>query len=49
MKLGSLLFQSIDLSKSSDLCIRFYEKNGWKNMGPRPGHPEVNFMEKALN
>jgi len=25
MKLGPLLFQSIDLSKTSDLCIRFRE------------------------
>lgn len=39
----------LSVSPTNVRAIRFYEKNGWKNMGPRPGHPEVNLMEKALN
>lgn len=39
----------LSVSPTNFRAIRFYEKNGWKNIGPRPGHPEVNFMEKTLS
>lgn len=36
----------LSVSPTNLRAIRFYEKNGWKDIGPRPGHPSVHFMEK---
>ena len=38
----------LSVSPTNTRAIRFYEKNGWFNLGPRQDHPEVNFMEKSL-
>jgi hypothetical protein len=28
--------------------MRFYVKNGWRDLGSSPGHAEVHLMEKKL-
>lgn len=38
----------LSVSPSNVRAVRFYEKNGWKDIGPREGQPEVNLMEKIL-
>ncbi|QJE73697.1 GNAT family N-acetyltransferase [Aerophototrophica crusticola] len=30
-------------------AIRFYERQGWADAGPRPGNPEARYMEKGLD
>jgi GNAT superfamily N-acetyltransferase len=29
-------------------AVRFYSKRGWRDLGPRPGHPEVRLMALDL-
>jgi GNAT superfamily N-acetyltransferase len=29
-------------------AIRFYEKHGWKNLGPDPRHPEILLFERTF-
>lgn len=36
----------LSVSPSNSRAIRFYEKHGWHDLGPRPGRPEVHLMEK---
>lgn len=36
----------LSVSPTNLRALKFYEKNGWKNLGPRLGHPEVHYMEK---
>lgn len=50
------LFRSLGLNKarlsvspSKKSAMRFYEKLGWRDLGPRLEHPEVHFMEKMYN
>jgi GNAT superfamily N-acetyltransferase len=38
----------LSVSPTNRRAVRFYEKSGWRDIGPRPGHPEVHFMEKNL-
>jgi RimJ/RimL family protein N-acetyltransferase len=38
----------LSVSPTNVRAVRFYEKMGWINLGPREGHPEVNYMEKIL-
>ena len=38
----------LSVSPTNIQAVKFYEKSGWRYIGPRPGHPEVNFMEKSL-
>jgi GNAT superfamily N-acetyltransferase len=38
----------LSVSPINKRAVRFYEKNGWRDIGPRPGHPEVHLMEKNL-
>jgi len=38
----------LSVSPTNIRAIRFYEKYGWQDIGPRPGRPEVHFMEKSL-
>jgi GNAT superfamily N-acetyltransferase len=38
----------LSVSPTNTRAVRFYEKSGWRDVGPRPGHPEVHFMEKSL-
>jgi len=50
-----MYFKKLGLS-TVRLCVsptnipatKFYKKLGWVDLGPRPGHPEVNFMEKKF-
>ncbi|MNJ96663.1 Mycothiol acetyltransferase [compost metagenome] len=36
------------VSPTNAPAVSFYKKMGWSDLGPRPGHPEVHFMEKSL-
>ncbi|MES2963852.1 MAG: GNAT family N-acetyltransferase [Bdellovibrionota bacterium] len=38
----------LSVSPTNVRAIKFYEKYGWRDLGPRPGHPEVHLMEKQL-
>lgn len=38
----------LSVSPSNQQAMRFYSKNGWRDLGVRPGHAEVNLMEKNL-
>ena len=41
-------FMRLSVSPSNLHAWRFYEKQGWRDVGERPGRPEVHFMEKSL-
>ena len=41
-------FARLNVSPTNQRAVRFYEKNGWKDLGPNPQYPEVHLMEKAL-
>lgn len=38
----------LNVSPTNAQAMRFYAKNGWIDLGSRPGHPEVHTMEKTL-
>lgn len=38
----------LSVSPTNIRAIRFYEKQGWRDIGARPDHPEVHFMERSL-
>lgn len=38
----------LSVSPANKRAVRFYEKMGWVDLGPRPGHPEVHYMEKVF-
>ena len=38
----------LNVSPTNSRALAFYLKNGWKNLGPNPKHPEVHIMEKVL-
>lgn len=38
----------LSVSPTNTRAVKFYEKQGWKDLGPRPDHPEVNYMMKIL-
>ena len=38
----------LSVSPTNKRALRFYETHGWRDLGPRAGHPEVHFMEKTL-
>jgi ribosomal protein S18 acetylase RimI-like enzyme len=29
-------------------ALAYYRKHGWRDLGPRPDHPELNWMEKEI-
>jgi ribosomal protein S18 acetylase RimI-like enzyme len=35
----------LSVSPTNQRAIAFYRKHGWNDIGPRPGHEEVNLME----
>ena len=43
-----LVKTKLSVSPTNACAVRFYEKQGWRDLGPRPGHPEVHWMEKSL-
>jgi GNAT superfamily N-acetyltransferase len=38
----------LNVSPTNEQAVRFYLNNGWRSLGPCPGHPEVHSMEKEL-
>lgn len=38
----------LSVSPTNLRAVRFYQKNGWKDLGPRPQVPHVHLMEKSL-
>jgi GNAT superfamily N-acetyltransferase len=38
----------LSVSPTNTRAIRFYEKNGWKDIGPRSTNPLVHWMEKSF-
>lgn len=38
----------LSVSPTNSSAIAFYEKMGWKDLGPRQDHPEVHYMEKLI-
>ncbi|MCB9517693.1 MAG: GNAT family N-acetyltransferase [Gemmatimonadales bacterium] len=48
--LGGIGFRAARLSVSprNQQAMKFYLKNGWRDLGSRPGHAEVHLMEKNL-
>ncbi len=43
-----LIKSRLSVSPTNLQAIRFYEKMGWKDLGPRLDHPEVHWMERVL-
>lgn len=39
----------LNVSPTNLRAIRFYSKNGWRDLGPNPKYPEVHTMEKNLD
>ena len=39
----------LSVSPSNARAIGFYRKHGWKDLGPRSGHADVNLMELVLD
>ena len=38
----------LSVSPTNESAVRFYLRCGWKDIGPRPRHPEVRNMERVL-
>ena len=38
----------LNVSPTNQQAMRFYGKNGWRDLGPHPDHPQVHTMEKQL-
>ena len=38
----------LNVSPTNEQAMRFYMKNGWRDLGPHPDHPHVHTMEKEL-
>ena len=38
----------LSVSPTNPRALRFYQRNGWRDLGPRPGLEHVNLMEKYL-
>jgi ribosomal protein S18 acetylase RimI-like enzyme len=38
----------LNVSPTNRQAVAFYVKNGWRDLGPAPTHPEVHAMEKDL-
>ena len=39
----------LNVSPTNLRAVRFYSKNGWRDVGPNPKYPEVHTMEKNLD
>ncbi len=39
----------LSVSPTNVRALRYYAKNGWRDIGPRPDHPRVNLMELTLS
>lgn len=38
----------LSVSPTNSRALAYYKRMGWVDLGPRPGHPEVHFMEKNV-
>lgn len=38
----------LSVSPTNQAAIRFYQRHGWQDLGLRPGHTDVNLMERAI-
>ena len=38
----------LSVSPTNRRALAYYKKQGWRDIGPRPDHPEVNLMEKKI-
>lgn len=38
----------LSVSPTNTPALAYYKKMGWRDLGPRPNHPDVNFMEKTV-
>jgi ribosomal protein S18 acetylase RimI-like enzyme len=38
----------LSVSPSNLRAVRYYAKHGWRDLGPRPDHPEVHLMELII-
>ncbi|MEM9815533.1 MAG: GNAT family N-acetyltransferase [Cyanobacteria bacterium P01_D01_bin.6] len=38
----------LSVSPTNRQAMKFYRKNGWHDLGPQPGHPEVHLMQKEI-
>ena len=38
----------LNVSPANEQALRFYVKNGWRDLGPSQEHPQVHAMEKEL-
>lgn len=38
----------LSVSPSNARALRYYAKHGWRDLGPRPDHPEVHLMELVI-
>ena len=48
LKSRGLKKSRLSVSPTNTRAVKFYEKNGWKDIGPRPVTPVVHWMEKVL-
>ena len=39
----------LSVSPTNTPAIAYYKKMNWQDLGPRPGHPDVHFMEKVVD
>jgi len=49
MKMKNYKLARLSVSPSNKRAFSFYLKNGWRDLGPRPGRPEMHFMEKCFS
>jgi ribosomal protein S18 acetylase RimI-like enzyme len=38
----------LSVSPTNLRAVAFYRKHGWRDLGPRPGHENVNLMERIV-
>jgi ribosomal protein S18 acetylase RimI-like enzyme len=48
LRSGGFRVARLSVSPSNLQAMRFYLKNGWKDLGPRAGHSDIHLMEKDL-
>ena len=39
----------LSVSPTNQTAVCFYHRHGWQDLGPRPGHTDINLMELAIN
>ncbi|MEM9265213.1 MAG: GNAT family N-acetyltransferase [Cyanobacteria bacterium P01_F01_bin.13] len=38
----------LSVSPTNQTALKFYQRHGWQDLGPRPGHTDINLMELAI-